>query len=664
MNRCAFDHVLIIMFENQYRGYVMENEYFRNLAAQGIELTNSFGVMHPSQTNYITSISGELCNMSDDDPPKAPLKQNTIVDLIEASPLNIDWRAYMDSYVPGWTPWKEKDFKPVDTYPYVMKHNPFSSYENILNNQQRWEKIDNEAGFYRDLLNGTFPQYAWFTPNMWHDGHYLISTKDDDLKGERAPTLVNQQADWLKSFFAGLNFPGPNSKLPPRTLVVVTYDEADFEADYDPPSKDKYFYDGPNQIYTVLLGDMIEPGQQHEGYNHYSLLKTIEQNFNLGDLGKNDRDSNYFQFLWGREFQWQSSQQTGLGDVLQLDACQYQNQLFISYISSDKKLYYRTFDGKQLSPPILLSDSCGDSVSITANDNELVLAYQDADQQLQLRSYSLTSGWLEAQKPVAGKINQCSVTAIPNQTALLLAYSDEQGNVYSSRNDDGQWQQPDRLIAQSDGQVALCALGSNILLLYKVPGTNSLACLTYNTAPFNKVTVESSKYAGQYDDTTVNEWSPCAYSVNSYSFTPTIMTPAHNKPTDEPAPDCAGYHADGKITCATLDGVVHLLHNNSGSRQLVTETFSLGGILTPRNPVSYDPQQNDTTSNGYGTMYEAGWSQQQAVPGILRAPDSPMTVAQFNGALWLFYQGVEGGDIQVCRAGYVSCDNELSAYKI
>jgi hypothetical protein len=53
-------------------------------------------------------------------------------------------------------------------------------------------------------------------------------------------------------------------------------------------------------------------------------------------------------------------------------------------------------------------------------------------------------------------------------------------------------------------------------------------------------------------------------------------------------------------------------------------------------------------------MYEAGWSQQQAVPGILRAPDSPMTVAQFNGALWLFYQGVEGGDIQVCRAGYGS----------
>ena len=43
-------------------------------------------------------------------------------------------------------------------------------------------------------------------------------------------------------------------------------------------------YDGPNQIYTVLLGDMIEPGEELEGYNHYSLLRTIEGIFGLGCL--------------------------------------------------------------------------------------------------------------------------------------------------------------------------------------------------------------------------------------------------------------------------------------------------------------------------------------------------------------------------------------------
>ena len=65
----VFNHILIIMFENQYRSYVMQNPYMRGLATQGIDMVNSFGVMHPSQTNYITSIAGELCNITDDDPP-------------------------------------------------------------------------------------------------------------------------------------------------------------------------------------------------------------------------------------------------------------------------------------------------------------------------------------------------------------------------------------------------------------------------------------------------------------------------------------------------------------------------------------------------------------------------------------------------------------------
>jgi len=41
----AFDHVLIIMFENMYRDYVPGNPYMRRLARQGIQLGNFFGVM-------------------------------------------------------------------------------------------------------------------------------------------------------------------------------------------------------------------------------------------------------------------------------------------------------------------------------------------------------------------------------------------------------------------------------------------------------------------------------------------------------------------------------------------------------------------------------------------------------------------------------------------
>src|SRR5215469_16506502 len=92
----AFDHILIIMFENQYRGYVLGNPYMRRLARQGIQLGNYFGVMHPSQTNYIAAIAGELCNVTNDDQPPL-LAQRTIVDLIEEAPGRLRWKAYMES---------------------------------------------------------------------------------------------------------------------------------------------------------------------------------------------------------------------------------------------------------------------------------------------------------------------------------------------------------------------------------------------------------------------------------------------------------------------------------------------------------------------------------------------------------------------------------------
>jgi hypothetical protein len=69
-----------------------------NLASQGIDMNNYFGVMHPPQTNYISSIAGELCNVTSDNAPNPLLPQHTIVDLIEAAPVSLDWRAYMESY--------------------------------------------------------------------------------------------------------------------------------------------------------------------------------------------------------------------------------------------------------------------------------------------------------------------------------------------------------------------------------------------------------------------------------------------------------------------------------------------------------------------------------------------------------------------------------------
>ena len=45
---------------------------------------------------------------------------------------------------------------------------------------------------------------------------------------------------------------------------------------------------------------MVKPGTvEGDRYDHYSLLRTMEENFGLGTLRRNDLTADWFRFLWG-----------------------------------------------------------------------------------------------------------------------------------------------------------------------------------------------------------------------------------------------------------------------------------------------------------------------------------------------------------------------------
>ena len=90
-----FERILIVMFENQYRSYVLQSKFMRKLASAGASMDNYFGAFHPSQTNYIASLAGEVCAVTNDTPPASPLMQQTLVDLLE--PAGVSWKAYMEA---------------------------------------------------------------------------------------------------------------------------------------------------------------------------------------------------------------------------------------------------------------------------------------------------------------------------------------------------------------------------------------------------------------------------------------------------------------------------------------------------------------------------------------------------------------------------------------
>lgn len=646
--RRAFDHVLIIMFENQYRGYVMENPYMRRLARQGIQLGNFFGVMHPSQTNYIASIAGALCNVTSDDRPPL-LAERTIVDLIEEAPGQLRWKAYMESYVRQATPWTSS-FTPKDAHPYHLKHNPFASFSSIIRSEERWNRIDNEAALFADLLNGELPEYAWFTPNVWSDGHWIDGTMDDPQP--RAPVLVDQLARWLEDFFERLRFPGPRSHLPPRTLVVVTFDESDFEEDYQPDLASSY--DGPNQIYTVLLGDGIEPGFEEEGYNHYSLLRTIEVNFSLGHLGKNDVGANWFQFLWGRRFEWSAPQDTPFrgnsgGPVC---AAGFAGALFVACAATDGtvRVRTRTADSGRWSAEEALPLEGSGGLAMAATFTELVLLACSVSGAFQCAKYDLLHGWSAESPPIGATVASFALASFARETKIMLAFADPSGDVFSCvRSDNGsatRWAAPVPVpAARTDGGMALGALGETLLLIVKTPGAQSMNVVSYNSAPFNVVTVPPNKYGGAQDNTTVDAWSPSAFPVAHFSSRPDAI--------DQRQPSARPYETSGPMAIATLDGVMHLVHPGSGNPMLMTETFSIAGVMTPSQPVSYKSADSKAASNGFGTLAEAGWSQQSPIFDARCQPGGTLALGRTGNQVLLLCRASAGSALRLYEGRYV-----------
>ena len=90
---------------------------------------------------------------------------------------------------------------------------------------------------------------------------------------------IKPDADWCRHFrdlTAGLHLAG----------AVVSFDEDDKST-------------STNRIYTAFYGNMVTPGStSNMSYNHSSLLRTIEDNFALGNLGQNDASASPITGVW------------------------------------------------------------------------------------------------------------------------------------------------------------------------------------------------------------------------------------------------------------------------------------------------------------------------------------------------------------------------------
>lgn len=257
-----FDRVVVVVLENEGTRQAMADPYFAELAKQGAWFSNYYALAHPSFPNYLALVAGNTFGVDDDHRPP-PIKSPNITDGLEAKGLS--WKAYAENYPGGCflgsaagagklTP------TATPTELYVRKHVPLLAFAAIQSHPNRCARIVNADHFMKDVRSGNLPNYSFYTPNMFNDGH---------------DTSIGAASRWLSGFLANVRA----ARGMERTLLVVTWDEGagkDFKS---------------NKVLALLLGDVVNPGRYNDEASHFSLLRTIEDNFGLSPMSRGDRDA-------------------------------------------------------------------------------------------------------------------------------------------------------------------------------------------------------------------------------------------------------------------------------------------------------------------------------------------------------------------------------------
>jgi hypothetical protein len=204
---------------------------------------------------------------------------------------------------------------------YATRHNPFMYFHSIIDSPECHERVVNLKVLEADLASErTTPHFALISPNLCNDGH--------DGSGDGRSKCANGEVGGLASADAFLKKWVPMITSSPAFrrdgLLVITFDESNYTAvrTTDPATGEtttKYVFPGktccnqqpgPNiaairptpanakgnfvyegfggdRVGAVLLSPFIAPGStSHTPYNHYSLLRSLEDIFRLdGYLG-------------------------------------------------------------------------------------------------------------------------------------------------------------------------------------------------------------------------------------------------------------------------------------------------------------------------------------------------------------------------------------------
>ncbi len=271
----SYQHVFLIMMENtSYRSLIGNtNAPWINSVAQTYAVATSYyGVVHPSQPNYLAITSGSVQGVHSDG--TVTVHAPNLVDQLEAHGKT--WKAYMQSmFAHGNT-----NKLTTSVGDYARKHNPFVSYADIQQNPDRMANVVDFSRFATDLTNKTVPDFVWISPDACHDMHGHTANKPND------PCSNEQGVIQLGDTFlhTTVDEVTHSSAWTGNSVIFITWDESD--TPFSDTSGCCDAHPGGGHVLTLAIShEQQTPRSSHTPYNHYSLLATLEDGWQLGCLG-------------------------------------------------------------------------------------------------------------------------------------------------------------------------------------------------------------------------------------------------------------------------------------------------------------------------------------------------------------------------------------------
>ena len=307
-----YAHVFVIIEENHTTDEIVPSDAAPNLTQFAQQYGYSwrfYAETHPSEPNYVAMLGGDTFGIKDDDAfwCKPKLKDTACpnadkpdyVDHTVSAPSiasqlsaqHLTWKGYFEDIpAPGSRvyrfPAEPAPGKPAGLY--AAKHNGLMNFKDVQSDPGLAQKIVGFDALERDLASGNAPNFAPIVPNQCNDMHGLTGANVPADCDVRNGAKLISRGDAAAAKLVGEIMKSPIWSKPENSAIVITFDENDIgHAGGHAPgccgsSPKDAGNPGGGWIPTIVITNH-GPRSLTEltPFNHYSLLRTIEDGFGI-----------------------------------------------------------------------------------------------------------------------------------------------------------------------------------------------------------------------------------------------------------------------------------------------------------------------------------------------------------------------------------------------